>query len=111
MQFVNAQDGWVLADFGGGAAGSEGVNLFRTTDGGQTWSLVASAPGTLPLQGIKSGMGWISATTGWITGSIANPNVFYLYRTQDGGVSWQQQSLPVAFPRPGNRAAGVFQRD
>ena len=98
VQFVNAQDGWVLSSPGGGAAGSEGVNLFRSTNGGQTWSLVARAPGALPLQGIKSGMGWISATTGWITGSIAIPNTVYLYRTQDGGVSWQPQALPSSFP-------------
>ena len=98
VQFVNAQDGWVLSSPGGGAAGSEGVNLFRSTDGGHSWSLVARAPGALPLQGIKSGMGWISATTGWITGSIAIPNAIYLYRTQDGGVSWQPQALPLSFP-------------
>ena len=98
VQFVNAQDGWVLSSPGGGAAGSEGVNLFRSTDGGHSWSLVARAPGALPLQGIKSGMGWISATTGWITGSIAIPNAIYLYRTQDGGVSWQPQALPSSFP-------------
>jgi len=98
VQFVNAQDGWVLSSPGGGAAGSEGVNLFRSTDGGQTWSLVAHAPGALPLQGIKSGMSWISATTGWITGSIAIPNAVYLYRSQDGGVSWQPQALPSSFP-------------
>jgi photosystem II stability/assembly factor-like uncharacterized protein len=100
VQFVNAQDGWVLSSPAGGAAGSEPVTLFRTTDGGQTWSLVARAPGALPSQGIKSGMGWISATTGWITGSIARPNTVYLYRTQDGGLTWQQQSLPSSFPIP-----------
>jgi len=98
VQFVNAQDGWVLSSPGGVAAGSEGEDLFRTTDGGQTWSLVARAPGALPLQGIKSGMGWISSTTGWITGSIAIPNAVYLYRSQDGGVSWQPQALPSSFP-------------
>ena len=96
MQFVNAQDGWVLAGFGGTAAGSQGVDLFRSTDGGQTWSTVARAPGSLPLGGDKSGMGWASATTGWITGCVcAAQNTAWLYRTQDGGVSWQSQSLPL----------------
>ena len=96
VQFVNAQDGWVLAGFGGGAAGSQGVNLFRTTDGGQTWSLVASAPGSLPLGGLKTGMGWASPTTGWVTGCVcAAENTILLSRTQDGGVTWQTQSLPL----------------
>jgi photosystem II stability/assembly factor-like uncharacterized protein len=95
VQFVNAQDGWVFASFGGLAAGSEGVDLFGSTDGGQTWSLVARAPGALPLQGIKSGMSWISATTGWVTGIIYRENTVYLYRSQDGGMSWQSQSLPL----------------
>jgi photosystem II stability/assembly factor-like uncharacterized protein len=99
VQFVNAQDGWVLAGFGGVAAGSQAVDLFRTTDGGQTWSTVARAgspPDTIPTVGLKSGMGWASATTGWITGCIcAAENTVYLYRTQDGGVSWQPQSLPL----------------
>lgn len=98
VQFVNAQDGWVLASLGGGTAGSEAVNLFRSIDGGQTWSLVARAPGALPFQGSKSGMSWISATTGWITGTTAIPNTIYLYRTQDGGVSWQAQALSSSFP-------------
>jgi photosystem II stability/assembly factor-like uncharacterized protein len=96
VQFVNAQDGWVLAGFGGTAAGSQGVDLFRSTDGGRTWSTVARAPGSLPLGGDKSGMGWASATTGWITGCVcAAQNTAWLYRTQDGGVSWQSQSLPL----------------
>src|SRR5579872_5649057 len=96
VQFVNAQDGWVLADFGGGAAGSQAVNLFRSTDGGQTWSLAASAPGSLPLGGDKSGMGWASPTTGWVTGCVcAAENTVLLSRTQDGGVTWQTQSLPL----------------
>lgn len=100
VQFVNAEDGWVLSSVGGGAAGSQAVDLFRSTDGGQTWSMVARAPGALPLAGMKSGMGWASATTGWITGSIAT-NTVYLYRTQDGGVSWHLQPLPLGpFPVP-----------
>jgi len=98
VQFVNAQDGWVLASYGGVAAGSQAVDLFRSTDGGQTWSTVARAPGSLPLGGDKSGMGWASATTGWVTGCVcAAENTVLLSRTQDGGVTWQSQSLPLPF--------------
>jgi photosystem II stability/assembly factor-like uncharacterized protein len=110
VQFVNAQDGWVLAGFGGVAAGSQAVDLFRSTDGGQTWSTVArvgNPPGSLPLEGDKSGMGWVSATTGWITGNIAT-NTVYLYRTQDGGVSWQLQSLPSSSFAPVQTLPPVF---
>src|SRR5947209_17036131 len=100
VQCVNAQDGWVLADFGGGAAGSQAVNIFRSTDGGRTWSIVTprpgNPPGSLPFSGHKSGMGWASATTGWVAGCIcAAENTVLLYRTQDGGVNWQPQSLPL----------------
>lgn len=101
VQFVNARDGWVLSSFGGGAAGSQAADLFHSTDGGQTWSIVSRAPGAFPLHGIKSGMSWISPTTGWVTGSIAIPNTALLYRTQDAGVSWQQQSLPLPSPLGG----------
>src|SRR5579859_4032672 len=96
VQFVNAQNGWVLAGFGGVAAGSQAVDLFRSTDGGQTWSIVARAPGSLPLGGDKSGMGWVSASTGWVTGCVcAAENTVLLSRTQDRGVTWQSQSLPL----------------
>ncbi len=96
VQFVNARDGWALASYGGVAAGSQAVDLFRSTDGGRTWSTVARAPGSLPLGGDKSGMGWASATTGWVTGCVcAAQNTVLLSRTQDGGVSWQPQSLPL----------------
>jgi photosystem II stability/assembly factor-like uncharacterized protein len=100
VQFVNAQDGWVLAGLGGGAAGSQAVAIFRSTDGGRTWEIVTprpgNPPGTLPFSGHKSGMGWASATTGWVTGCIcAAENTVLLYRTQDGGVNWQSQSLPL----------------
>src|SRR5438067_13347755 len=53
--------GWLFADLGAGM-GSEGVQIFRTTDAGAHWGSVAvtapphSSPGSLPLRGIKSGL-------------------------------------------------------
>ena len=36
MDFINASNGWMMADLGVGA-GSDAVAVFLTTDGGQTW--------------------------------------------------------------------------
>ena len=97
VQFVNAQDGWVMASFGGGAAGSQSVDLFRTTDGGQTWSTVAhtGTPASFPAVGQKTGMSWATATNGFTDSISAAQNTTWLYRTQDGGVSWQPQALSL----------------
>jgi photosystem II stability/assembly factor-like uncharacterized protein len=82
------------------------VELFQTTDGGATWSSVfhddpgqAAASDSLPLAGIKNGMTFRDARTGWVTGSIPQTGQVYLYMTQDGGVSWAQQnpSLPAGY--------------
>ncbi|MFL5662230.1 MAG: WD40/YVTN/BNR-like repeat-containing protein, partial [Ktedonobacteraceae bacterium] len=73
---------------------------FRTTDGGKTWVNVATAlfsdatpAGRLPYGGQKSGMHFLNALTGWVTGSVTLPNLAWLYVTHDGGSTWHQQSL------------------
>jgi photosystem II stability/assembly factor-like uncharacterized protein len=47
------------------------------------------------MAGIKNGMTFSTARTGWVTGSIPSDGEVYLYITQDGGVSWSQQSLSL----------------
>jgi photosystem II stability/assembly factor-like uncharacterized protein len=102
MTFVNAQDGWILVGQGV-AAGSEGVDIYRTTNGGQTWKLVSSAsptanpgdPNLVPFSGHKAGMGFVNATTGWVTGDEPAPDFFYVYQTTDGGQTWHHQDLPL----------------
>jgi photosystem II stability/assembly factor-like uncharacterized protein len=94
-----------MADRGAGA-GSEAVEIFQTSDGGSTWLSVfhndPTQPGTsdsLPLGGIKNGMTFLDASTGWVTGSIPQDGTVYLYVTQDGGISWSLQDLilPAGF--------------
>jgi photosystem II stability/assembly factor-like uncharacterized protein len=101
IQFQDGSHGFALADRGAGA-GSEAVELFQTTDGGATWSSIfhddpgqPGASDSLPLAGIKNGMTFRDARTGWVTGSIPQEGQVYLYVTQDGGVTWSQQNIPL----------------
>jgi photosystem II stability/assembly factor-like uncharacterized protein len=96
ITFLTPQLGWLLLSEGA-ALGSEGVEVLRTTDGGATWQTVTrtskttpNRPGSLPFTGVKSGISFISPTTGWITGMMEG-----LYQTQDGGTTWYRQSLPL----------------
>jgi photosystem II stability/assembly factor-like uncharacterized protein len=97
LSFVNAQDGWALADLNG-ATGNETATLYRTTDGGGTWVQVSSTgippeKGTIPFAGTKRGLTFLNASTGWLTG-FSNVGLL-LYVTHDAGVTWQQQTLPL----------------
>jgi photosystem II stability/assembly factor-like uncharacterized protein len=93
--------GWLLAGLGV-AAGSNAVQIFRTTDGGKHWISVStttpphSSPGSLPFGGIKSGISFRNALAGFATGIVYGPPGFsYLYATDDGGHTWRHQELAL----------------
>jgi photosystem II stability/assembly factor-like uncharacterized protein len=92
ISFADAQHGW----YGTGKG-----DLFATKDGGESWTRVASKPGTF----IRA-LGFIDARTGYIgnVGTDYYPGVTDttpLYRTDDGGVTW----IPVDLG--GKTIAGV----
>jgi len=98
--FVNTQDGWIeVVTNGGPGAGSESVDIFRTTDGGDVWKKVASTdgPSGLSREGIKSGISFKDAQNGWATASTASSTP-WLYVTHNGGSNWQRQALPGVKP-------------
>ena len=101
LQFLDASRGRALADRGVGL-GSNSVEMFQTSDGGATWLSVFNndptrpdSSGSLPLSGIKNGMTFLDANTGWVTGTRPVGGEVYLFVTQDGGVSWERQSIPL----------------
>ncbi len=101
LQFLDASTGFALADLGAGA-GSQAVELFQTTDGGATWLSVFNddptrpdSSGSLPLGGIKSGMTFLDASTGWVTGERPVNGEVYLFVTHNGGLDWAEQTIPL----------------
>jgi photosystem II stability/assembly factor-like uncharacterized protein len=104
INFFTAQRGWLLSKHPVSES-AETLELFRTTDGGSTWLKIAIAPassldipppGKLPFSGRKSGLSFLNATTGWVTGRVHGNGYLLLYRTDDGGATWYPQSLPLS---------------
>lgn len=101
LHFVDDNIGYVL-QITGAAMQKQSVVLYKTTDGGATWTLnynndptVPGSSNTLPLGGHKNGMVFNTATTGWVGGDTPLVGSIYLYKTTDSGITWVQQSLPV----------------
>jgi len=101
LSFLDANNGWMLADLGVGA-GSNAVAVFQTKDGGATWAQTYSndpnspdAGDSLPLGGIKSDLVPLNMQTAWVSGVIYSPGTAYFYRTDDSGHTWSQVNLKL----------------
>jgi photosystem II stability/assembly factor-like uncharacterized protein len=99
MALIDAQHGWLLGTRGVGA-GNDWVDLYFTEDGGASWGFLAGSDsetnpmGAISSGGIKSGLSFSSLARGWLTGS-APIEMVYLFRTLDGGYTWQPNHLPL----------------
>ena len=99
MRFLDAKNGWMMAGLGAGA-GSMGVAVFQTDDGGATWKQAYTndpnqpdSASSLPLGGLKDGISPADMMNAWVGGVTYTPGVIYLYKTGDGGISWQQATV------------------
>jgi photosystem II stability/assembly factor-like uncharacterized protein len=98
---------WLLLSAGGIAAGSEDVELYRTTDAGRSWRPAAvstqgkPSSGGLPAAGVKTGLGFATPRRGWLAGYEGQRPGVRLYETRDGGRTWRAATLPP----PGGVAA------
>ncbi|HEX7567833.1 MAG TPA: glycoside hydrolase domain-containing protein, partial [Anaerolineaceae bacterium] len=79
LQFIDAQTGWLVFKRATGVNFSLGT-LFATNDGGVTWTRLE-----LPL---GEPVSFVDNQVGWVAGGPAGDE---LYRTLDGGRSWQSQ--------------------
>jgi photosystem II stability/assembly factor-like uncharacterized protein len=85
IQFVDANRGWACGHF----EYFVGATLFRTMDGGSTWTRSSAG-----IDASFSGraLSFVDSDTGWVAG-IGQPGV---YVTKDGGVTWTPQPTGIS---------------
>jgi photosystem II stability/assembly factor-like uncharacterized protein len=116
IHFINPRDGWLLA-FQGANNRSVETDVYRSTDGGESWVRVASsrfgAADKTDLPDVVGGdphITFLNTTTGWITRS--DPvDLFewkYLHVTRDGGRTWTQQRLPLPSQLTSSWGSGIL---
>jgi hypothetical protein len=107
FDFVDPENGWLL--LGSGPATPIAVDLswngadwrvgdlYRTTDGGQHWTLVATNPGSAtgcipaPLNELHASVMSVSSpATGWMVSTCG------LLVTRDGGLTWGKSVTPLS---------------
>jgi photosystem II stability/assembly factor-like uncharacterized protein len=92
IAFVNANDGWLLS-VGSPATQCSGqaVTLWRTTDGAATWTSVG--PSGIAAAQCKDSIAFSDTLHGYI-GSWDPNTQPRVYRTDDGGKTWNGSMLP-----------------
>jgi len=112
LSFLNARDGYALAA-GPSAQGKLIERLYVTSDGGSQWKLVAPLSFYGQMIFTDRQHGWvISDATGWKqTRCCTTPmNGDHVYRTVDGGRSWQRVVLPTPAAYTGERQIATWMR-
>lgn len=99
--FLDSQHGWLALVSPPGFDGSADLQLASTTDGGQTWKATTVHNFRLDDGDVLDSpmnIDFINAQTGWVAVRLATSSNFsrgMLFRTGDGGLTWQEGTLPI----------------
>ncbi|MDE5818161.1 MAG: hypothetical protein K2I07_02425 [Lachnospiraceae bacterium] len=91
VSFADSQNGYLLV-CSDPALGQMAKHLYRTTDGGDSFSFAADL--STVIRGYPSGMAFCDEETGYI-GVNSRGEENYLYGTTDGGKTWESVDVPV----------------
>jgi photosystem II stability/assembly factor-like uncharacterized protein len=85
LKFVDANNGWA----GVGNLLTRTGNLYKTINGGVSWTLVNAVPMTDEVTELD----FVDKNTGWMVEVNDNPARFKISKTSDGGTTWTSQYL------------------
>jgi len=95
VYFLDAAQGWLVS---GPFLTSLTFQLWHTRDGGMSWQGTGSLPvSEMLLDAHVVGLDFISSQEGWLSlrlASSSNFNLGSLFHTIDGGLTWEELSLP-----------------
>jgi photosystem II stability/assembly factor-like uncharacterized protein len=101
ISFADASNGYLMIT-GTPGAGQMAKSLYRTVDGGKTFSFVGDitgmtdATGSLTgVVGYPTGMTFSTPETGFVTCSYSAYTYVLMFKTTDSGLTWKLWSLPV----------------
>lgn len=101
ISFADVSTGYLMIT-GTPGAGQMAKSLYRTTDGGKTFSFIrditgmTDAAGTMNgVAGYPTGMTFSTSETGFVTCSYSAYTFVLMFKTTDGGTTWKLWSLPV----------------
>ncbi|TVY00472.1 WD40/YVTN/BNR-like repeat-containing protein [Cohnella terricola] len=99
--YLNESEGWRV-DLTPTGMFHEEFRIYKTNDGGETFQLVNDSQnkGSKTPGGMLAGMAFIDSDHGWIIANAPWQGKIGLFRTKDGGVSWDEQrtgEVPKAF--------------
>jgi photosystem II stability/assembly factor-like uncharacterized protein len=91
LDFIDAATGWLAATPYGSAMGQTPIVVWCTTNGGTSWTDIASTP----VPGRTTGLSFVNATTGFATAMYIPGTALMMAVSHDGGVTWTRVTLPA----------------
>jgi hypothetical protein len=98
VHYLDRQNGWLAVM----DSQTMTVQTLHTQDGGQNWQVAELPLETNLASAAESAFfDFLDQNTGWVALRLGSSSAFslgLLFRTQDGGLTWQSLSLPVGEP-------------
>ncbi len=101
ISFADVSNGYLMIT-GTPAAGQMAKSLYRTVDGGTTFSFVSDITGMTDeagtmegIAGYPTGMTFSTPETGFVTCSYGAYTYVLMFKTVDAGMTWKLWSVPV----------------